>query len=355
MEDLARLLHSCHVPPALPCFKCVNHIKIMQGLKDDKNKQSQKELKDDQHGQKELKDDKQGQKEFNDDKDNGEKQRSSQLDVMIANEPNSSTGELAKLILASLNSNSFKSWFEDTDVPNTVKDVVLFMLFMTSPNSLITQEITKRVSIPMDNFKSYDDISLYIKALLTSGVDETLRAMLFIVGNTKVGKTSTMRTIQRFCEEKVSKEDMPFLTDDPKNYEYLETQVLEVINNVEMKESEEEEVVLLDKKDVKTAIFRKKKSNPTMTRKVFVNVYDAGGQKEYFIASALFMKKRVNFLLAFDGQDMRMTQVDDQIVPDKYQQTIGTYIDLICQNCTNPCIQLLATKMDSMDGSERGL
>ena len=120
-----------------------------------------------------------------------------------------------------------------------------------------------------------------------------------------------------------------------------------------MKEPGDEEVDLLALKDVKIARFKGEKSIPTTTREVFVNVYNAGGQKEYFIVSAIFVKERVTFLLAFDGQDMQMTQVGGQIAPIKYQQTIGTYIDLICH--ANPCIQLLATKMDSMDGSERDL
>ena len=76
----------------------------------------------------------------------------------------------------------------------------------------------------MANFKSYDNISLYIKALLTSGVEKTLRTMLFVVGNTEVGKTSTMRTIQRFCQGDPI-EDIPFMTDDPENHEHFETQV----------------------------------------------------------------------------------------------------------------------------------
>ena len=120
-----------------------------------------------------------------------------------------------------------------------------------------------------------------------------------------------------------------------------------------MKEPGDEEVDLLALKDVKIARFKGEKSIPTTTREVFVNVYNAGGQKEYFIVSAIFVKERVTFLLAFDGQDMQMTQVGGQIAPIKYQQTFGTYIDLICH--ANPCIQLLATKMDSMDGSERDL
>ena len=267
---------------------------------------------------------------------------------------NSHTVELARQILAIVKFDDLISFLEDRDISSTVKDVALFLLFMTSKDSTLKDEIRKRVTMPVDSFTSFEDISLYISGLLTSGVDETLRAMIFIVGNTKVGKTSTMRTMQRFCQG-VPKEDLSFLTDDPENHEYFETKVLEVINDVVMKESVEEEVALLDLKDIKMAKFSKKKNNSTMAREVVVNVYDAGGQKEYFVATALFMKERVTFLVAFDGHDMQITQVDGQIVPEKYQQTLGTYIDLICQNCKNPCIQLLATKMDSMDGSERAL
>ena len=281
--------------------------------------------------------------------DDKEKKFQALLDKM--SDQNALTGELARQILAGVEFDTFRSFLEDSDVPNSVKDVALLMLSMKSQDVLMKQEIRKRVAIPVDSFTSHEDISLYIDALQTSGVDETKRAMIFIVGNTKVGKTSTMRTIQRFCQG-VPKENMPFLTGNPQNRLFFETKVIDVIDNIVMKESDEEEVVLSDFNGIKRATFQVKKRNTGTTREVVVTVYDAGGQREYFLATALFMKERVTFLVAFDGQDMRITQVNGKIDPQKYQQTIGTYIDLICQNCANPCIQLLATKMDSVDGTE---
>ena len=53
---------------------------------------------------------------------------------------------------------------------------------------------------------------------------------------------------------------------------------------------------------------------------------------------------------------MLACQQNGHICHEKYQQTIGGYIvDLAAQNCDNPCIQLVATQMDSEDGQEKDL
>ena len=64
-----------------------------------------------------------------------------------------------------------------------------------------------------------------------------------------------MRTMQRFCQG-VPKEEMPLLTDDLKNHHYFETQVLEILNDVVMKEPGDGEVDLLGLKDVNIARFK---------------------------------------------------------------------------------------------------
>ena len=92
--------------------------------------------------------------------------------------------EMAKQILAALEFDSLVNLLEDHDVSSSVKDVVLFILFMTSEDSIMKHEIRKSVAVPVDSFTSYEDISLYSNTLITSGVDETVRAMIFIVGNT---------------------------------------------------------------------------------------------------------------------------------------------------------------------------
>ena len=47
MEDLARLLNSCHVAPDLSCLSCVNHIQILQELKDYKQGKKNSDIPED--------------------------------------------------------------------------------------------------------------------------------------------------------------------------------------------------------------------------------------------------------------------------------------------------------------------
>ena len=61
------------------------------------------------------------------------------------------------------------------------------------------------------------------------------------------------------------------------------------------------------------------------------------------------------FSINFKGKEILASHPDGANSPDKYKQTITTYKDLAAQNCNNPSIQLVATKMDSEDEIEERL
>ena len=130
--------------------------------------------------------------------------------------------EVAKQIKEALNHNSFVELMKADDIHQAVKDVALLMIHLVLTDGELKEEIKKVVHIPVEDITS---VKLYIDALKSSGVDDIRRGMLMVLGNSSVGKSSLMRTIQNYCEGK-PRENVSFLT---QNSPFLETQVVEVI------------------------------------------------------------------------------------------------------------------------------
>ena len=257
-------------------------------------------------------------------------------------------------LLSTLSCPTLASLLKDEAIHDTVKNTALIMLHLSCPSNEAKENIKKLASVPVEHFKSREDLHFYIDSILISGVDKTVRGMLCVLGNTDVGKTSLMRAVKQFSEKGCVSETT--LTGDPKNHQFLKTEVLDVISNVTMKVTTDEDVSLeSNSSDVLIARFNKTKGNPLGSKELKASVYDFAGHSEYFISSSLFMKDRGAFIVAFNGEDMLRTQSGDEISSGKYHQTIGTFVEMIVGNCENPCIQLVATKMDSETTDERKL
>ena len=56
-----------------------------------------------------------------------------------------------------------------------------------------------------------------------------------VVGNTGVGKSSFVHTLRKYCENPARFWPKSFLTGDPKNEDYKETKVMEVVKNIKFK------------------------------------------------------------------------------------------------------------------------
>ena len=81
---------------------------------------------------------------------------------------------------------------------------------------------------------NFEELNFYIDALKNSGMEEKGRGMLTILGNSSVGKTSLSKTVQNYCEGKPNNK-LSFLTGAAGNSYLLETEIVDVIANVEMK------------------------------------------------------------------------------------------------------------------------
>jgi GTP-binding protein EngB required for normal cell division len=79
--------------------------------------------------------------------------------------------------------------------------------------------------IDPSKFRSIKDVLVYVNALLLSGKYEEAKTTISVLGLTNAGKTSIIRTLQNGAS---------FLTEYPENKKYIETKVIELVENVEL-------------------------------------------------------------------------------------------------------------------------
>ena len=149
-------------------------------------------------------------------------------------------------------------------------------------------ELSKRIdanfNINQESFNSPSELLHYFDALIKSGVTENVdHGVVFVLGNTKVGKTSFVNTLSNFLENP-EKEPEPVLADE-KNA-LLETQVLEYYDKIKLQQSKKI-AINLDKDQIKPKLIEfEVDSNPEEERgtatPLNIKLVDMGGHQEYY-------------------------------------------------------------------------
>ena len=89
-------------------------------------------------------------------------------------------------------------------------------------------------TIPLDRFSNPKEVLTFVDALIDSGIAAQVeRGLIFVLGNTNTGKTSLVNTFKTFVESP-SKEPTSVLTKP--GDDLIETQVLEVYDNLSLKQ-----------------------------------------------------------------------------------------------------------------------
>ena len=88
--------------------------------------------------------------------------------------------------------------------------------------------------IPLERFSNPKEVLIFTEALIESGIAAQVeRGLIFVLGNTNTGKTSLVNTFKSYVESP-SKEPTSKLTKP--NDDLIETQVLEVYDNLQLKQ-----------------------------------------------------------------------------------------------------------------------
>ena len=110
-----------------------------------------------------------------------------------------------------------------TECPNIMKAIPDF------EKALDSLEI-----IPLERFSNPKEVLIFTEALIESGIAAQVeRGLIFVLGNTNTGKTSLVNTFKSYVESP-SKEPTSKLTKP--NDGLIETQVLEVYDNLQLKQ-----------------------------------------------------------------------------------------------------------------------
>ena len=89
-------------------------------------------------------------------------------------------------------------------------------------------------TIPLERFSNPKEVLIFTEALIESGIAAQVeRGLIFVLGNTNTGKTSLVNTFKSYVESP-SKEPTSKLTKP--NDDLIETQVLEVYDNLQLKQ-----------------------------------------------------------------------------------------------------------------------
>ena len=243
-----------------------------------------------------------------------------------------------------------KSFVEGHTVESTLahltgiqQEVCLMVLNLLFPE--MKETIESIANLPLDKFTTAYDVMSFIDALINSGVAaEVERGVMFVMGNTGVGKTSFVNTLKHFIENPT---EIPQSLLAENYRELLETQVLELYEDVSLENIQHFAVNLKDIYSNPILVNLYKESEPVIetAKKKSLKIIDLGGHQEYFCCSTLFIASSGLFLVCTDSSDLA-----EDSLQSEYYSRVGTYVDQICQATLDtkvkPKICLVATKVD---------
>jgi GTPase SAR1 family protein len=273
--------------------------------------------------------------------------------------------ECFNMLLRFKQASSFNEFMTNTEQNSTELDIALVLLSqLTKNNEKIQEELQLRTELTLQSFASMQSAITFMDAILMSGVSEEAKTTVCVVGNSSAGKSSFIRTIRDFYKDP-TKEPKPFLTRDEENGKFLETKVLELVDNVQL-ESKTTNTLSIKEGKRGSKLFNVKHSLPeerendertTAQKNMTVNFLDFGGHTEYSSCVSLFMKDKGAYIVCVDACKLLADyeRFDAcKLKQEPYFPAIGTYLELITERCPSPTFFLVATKMDKCKAEECG-
>ena len=165
-------------------------------------------------------------------------------------------------------------------------------------------EIQKNTLLKLDDFKSWDEVNLYVDAIVTSGSSEEAKGSVYVLGNTSVGKSSLVGTLRDYCKD-ITKVPKPVLTGTDEHRDRLETRVLDLVDNIQLQQRARPKLTVKKGKVGLIAVEDNPEEKLTqeteekVLEEIKTSFVDFGGHNEYASCSPIFIKEKGVFLICF--------------------------------------------------------
>ena len=249
---------------------------------------------------------------------------------------------------------SFQEFFEILKDGKELDIAFVFLYQLLKGNKHLQDKIQDHTEVTLHGFKSLEDVFVFVDDIVKTGAVQERKTTVCVMGNTSAGKSSLVRTLEKYCKDKKAKPEA-VLTGDPKNKSLIETKVMELVKDVKLETKSE---ISLDIEESRVASkfclirqsteedkedAKKGDENEEQGENIQMSFVDFAGHSEYVSCSTLFMKKKGIFLICFDTEKlMQATRPIDK----GYHPAIGTYFEIVTEKCPTPMFILVATKMD---------
>ena len=171
------------------------------------------------------------------------------------------------------------------------KEVALMILQQALPK--LTSELRMVSNLKVTNFNNLNKIASYLDALVKTGIAaDTQQGIVFLVGNTGVGKSSLANTLKAYIEAP-SQKPTSILTGSKKHKHLIETQILEVYKDIQCQQDSRLSIKLVDEPESGPTLVEFVEETDTMktsrSKNVNIRLVDMGGHQEYYYCcSTLF-------------------------------------------------------------------
>ena len=255
---------------------------------------------------------------------------------------------------------SFQEFFEVVKDGKELDIAFVFLKQLLKGNRRLQNKIQEHTEVALDGFKSMEDAFVFVDDIVKTGAVQERKTTVCVMGNTSAGKSSLVRTLEKYCKDKKAKPEA-VLTGDPKYRDLLETKVMELVKDVKLETKSGISLEIKDSKvEPKFRLIRQSSEKDKEEEKISdedkeidnniqMSFVDFAGHSEYVSCSTLFMKKKGIFLICFDTE--KLMQITKPI-EDGYHPAIGTYFEIVAEKCPTPMFILIATKMDKCNPEE---
>ena len=168
------------------------------------------------------------------------------------------------------------------DLQGIQKGVAVMILNILFPS--LSSKLKSISPIPLKSLPTSLDILSFIKAVIKSGLTADIESgVVFVLGSSGVGKTSLVNTLKRFID---NPQDVPIPVLSGDHQSLLETEILEVYDEISLQHDSELSVVITKKgkgaSNIRLVDEDEEHNNTgARTKKLNLKLVDLGGHQEH--------------------------------------------------------------------------